>query len=137
MKKELNERQMKLYAYLLSSDLVSREQLADDLKAYYPRCYETSRVENSTAFRLMRADIVKINNSSTQRKIISVIDKGKFVGYKLADSREELMLKIMKIDDKLAKLGKQKKNLIKAIRENGKTRFASESEVKVINTYGN
>lgn len=131
---ELNERQKKLYAYLLAHNTcVSREKIGMDLSIDYPRAYEKSNELNSGAWRLLRSDIAKINNSNSQCKIISVKEHGKLKGYKIANEYEELRMKLRSIDRQLSRLGKEKASLLRALRNDKQYRIASETSIKEIN----
>lgn len=81
----LNERQLKLYNYLLNrSDWANRVEILDDLKEVYDYTPSGSLYNNSAASLLTR-DIKELNNSPDVRKLIIYNSK---LGIKIAEKEE-------------------------------------------------
>lgn len=133
---ELNKRQIELYNYLFRqmqhTEYVSKFILMLDLEEYYHRHEETNSIHNSAAYRLLRRDIEKINNSTAQYVIVSYKEKGKLVGYKLASSNQEINDLAEKKQRKAKKELAKARRLHKKAMNNGQLRFASGSTTKEI-----
>lgn len=91
MTKVLNDRALALYKYLLESKRAFLGEIMEDLDNYYKRSEERTDKHNSSALRKLRKDVVDVNDSNSQYAILPIKEKGKTVGYRLADSTEAIL----------------------------------------------
>lgn len=129
----LNERQLALYKYMNDhTGIINRFVLMVDMEKWYHRQHETSNIQNSSAYRLLRRDIVAINKSNAQYTIVPVKVKGKLLGYKLADAKEEVQKEIDRLRSTAFKKMLRAAILAKKLRNDGQIRIAGESELKTV-----
>lgn len=129
--KELNERQLKLYAKLKDGGRLTVDEILERMPEYnaYP-----SEWANKRALCLLRHDIVKVNDADTEMPIVHIIDEdGMLTGYKIA-SAEEVQDKIEGDIRHAMKLLKHASKLKAKASNNGQLRISAEG-LKVINAF--
>ena len=129
----LNQRQKKLYAFLLEKSTdnryISKEEISTALSELYPRDEEKTNEHSSGAFALIRKDIRAINGSDAYKIVVSSKK-----GYKIANKKEalEFIDRRFKRDLKSLKINW---NLKSKIANDGQYRMASEDTWKEIKTF--
>ena len=129
----LNQRQKKLYAFLLEKSTTNRyipkEEICTALGELYPRNEEKTNEHSSGAFALIRKDIRAINGSDAYKIVVSSNK-----GYKIATKQEalEFIDRRFKRDLKSLKINWNLKN---KIANDGQYRMASEDMWKEIKTF--
>ena len=129
----LNQRQKKLYAFLLEKSTdnryISKEEISTALSELYPRNKEKTNEHSSVAFGLITKDIRAINGSDAYKIVVSSKK-----GYKIANKQEalEFIDRRFKRDLKSLKINWNLKN---KIANDGQYRMASEDMWKEIKTF--
>lgn len=88
---ELNNRQIELYGLMRKAKSISIPSIFLKMDHHYHRYEEKSSKANSSAYRKLRADVLKINKSKSQYAILPIKKGGKTTGYKLADANELIL----------------------------------------------
>lgn len=132
MTKGLNTRQLDLYKFFIEHDFSSLEGIFFRLDKYYDRASETCVIANSTAYRLLRKDIEDINLSNSQYAILPMKEKGRVVGYKLAEKNEEILSRADNYHQRAMRYLQKEKELRKKVRNDNQVRIANETELKII-----
>lgn len=132
---ELNNRQKKLYQFLLdksdSNRFISKDEICTTLSKFYPRNEENSTVNNSTAFRQLRKDIREINRSDVEKIVIYDMTDG---GYKIADEKEAIEF----IDSRFRKDLRSLKinwNLRRKVGNNNQLQAKNENLLEFVKTF--
>lgn len=129
----LNQRQKKLYAFLLEKSTtnryISKEEICTALSELYPRNKERTSEHSSVAFGLIRKDIRAINGSDAYKIVVSSKK-----GYKIATKQEalEFIDRRFKRDLKSLKINW---NLKSKIANDGQYRISSEDMWEEVKTF--
>ena len=132
--KELNNRQINLYNYLLSkyeeNEYISKKQICNDLPYEYPRHLENHNNEGnkSVAYANISKDIRVLNESDIRHIIIS-----NHKGFKIANEEEAIRYIYGKKFSALRKL-KDSNILEKKLIKDGQLTF-NNNELEEINTF--
>lgn len=137
----LNERQIILYEFVCN-------QTADDGFAYlgdiadyvygefkplseYPN---RSEWRNQHSLKTLQTDILRINKSDAQHRIVPVKHSNKLIGYKIADA-DELDKRIEKYKKEALNKWIKARELEIAKKNNGQFRFTADDAIKEIKAY--
>lgn len=133
---ELKQRQVELYQYMVFNKnfhpYQSLVRIMIDLDHLYHRKEEKSAPINSTAYRQLRGDIEAINKSTSQYAIVSVKEKGKLKGYKVAERNTEILKAAEKHKNRALREFKRYWALVEKVSNDGQMRIAGESTLAEI-----
>jgi hypothetical protein len=128
----MNERQQKLYQFLLdkssTNQYISKEEICYNLPKFYPRFEEKSNEHNSRSFALIRRDVRAINRSDVEKIIVSSKK-----GYKIANKEEAIEFINKRFRRDLSSL-KTNWNLKRKVGLNNQVKMEKEM-LKVVRTY--
>jgi hypothetical protein len=128
----MNERQQKLYQFLLdkssTNQYISKEEICYNLPKFYPRFEEKSNEHNSRSFALIRRDVRAINRSDVEKIIVSSKK-----GYKIANKEEAIEFINKRFRRDLSSL-KTNWNLKRKVGLNNQVKMEKEM-LKVVKTY--
>ena len=93
-----------------------------------------SEWRDQNSIKSMRDDVVAINKSETEHKIVPVKHSGRLIGYKIADE-EELDQRIEKYKRERLRKWIKASELDAARKNNGQLRFSADERIKEIKTY--
>lgn len=123
VKTDLTTRQYRLLDYLNERpEGATKEQIAFDLATWYPRCLETCKPENSSAFRKIRRDINALQNSEITQGVYACIH-GRYK--RLTEPEFEHF--IAKEKEKINRLGQKIKSIIEKTNLDGQTRLWNDT----------
>ena len=131
MTKQLNDRAIELYKYLLERQRATLPMIMRELDEIYHRSEERSTVRNSTAHRQLRKDVEEINNSNSQYAVLPMKENGKTYGYRLADSNEAILDRADNYHQRALRYLRKEYALRKKVKNDGQLRL-SRDDVKVI-----
>ena len=137
----LNEKQIIAYEFICN-------QTADDGFAYLGDLAETvygdfkplsdypnrSAWRNQYSLKALQKDILRINKSDAQHKVVPVKHSKKLIGYKIADA-EELDKRIEKYKREALRKWVKARELEVARKNNGQYRFTADDVIKEIKAY--
>lgn len=137
----LNEKQIIAYEFICN-------QTADDGFAYLGDLAETvygdfkplsdypnrSAWRNQYSLKALQKDILRINKSDAQHRVVPVKHSGKLIGYKIADA-EELDKRIEKYKREALRKWIKARELEVAKKNNGQYRFTADDVIKEIKAY--
>lgn len=89
---------------------------------------------NQPSLKAMQVDVLEINKSDSQYKIVPVKHSNKLIGYKIADE-EELDKRIEKYRREALRKWMKAKELEVAKKNNGQYRFTADDVIKEIKAY--
>jgi hypothetical protein len=128
----MNERQQKLYQFLLdkssTNQYISKEEICYNLPKFYPRFEEKSNEHNSRSFALIRRDVRAINRSDVEKIVVSSKK-----GYKIANKEEAIEFINKRFRRDLSSL-KTNWNLKRKVGLNNQVKMEKEM-LKVVRTY--
>lgn len=128
----MNERQQKLYQFLLdkssTNQYISKEEICYNLPKFYPRFEEKSNEHNSRSFALIRRDVRAINRSDVEKIVVSSKK-----GYKIANKEEAIEFINKRFRRDLSSL-KTNWNLKRKVGLNNQIKMEKEM-LKVVRTY--
>jgi hypothetical protein len=128
----MNERQQKLYQFLLdkssTNQYISKEEICYNLPKFYPRFEEKSNEHNSRAYSKIRDDVRAINRSDVEKIIVSSKK-----GYKIANKEEAIEFINKRFRRDLSSL-KTNWNLKRKVGLNNQVKMEKEM-LKVVKTY--
>ena len=131
----MNERQQKLYQFLLdkssTNQYISKEEICYNLPEFYPRFEEKSNEHNSRSFALIRRDVRAINRSDVEDVEKIVVSSKK--GYKIANKEEAIEFINKRFKRDLSSL-KTNWNLKRKVGLNNQVKMEKEM-LKVVRTY--
>ena len=127
----LNERQLKLYNYLLNrNSWANRIDILNDLKEDYDFVDNGNLYRNSSA-KLLTEDIKKLNDNSDVRKLIIYNSK---LGIKIADEQEarEFLMR-----DYISNMKRLQKHyfLEEKLNKDGQITITKDGKLKVLRTF--
>ena len=131
MTKQLNDRALELYKYLLERQRATLPMIMRELDEIYHRSTENSTIRNSTAHRQLRKDVEEINNSNSQYAVLPMKENGKTYGYRLADSNEAILERADNYHQRALRYLRKEYALRKKVKNDGQLRL-SRDDVKVI-----
>ena len=137
----LNEKQIIAYEFICSQTEDYGFAYLDELaETVYGEFHPLTEYPNRSAWRnqyslkALQKDILQINKSDAQHRVVPVKHSGKLIGYKIADS-EELDKRIEKYKREALNKWIKARELEAAKKNNGQYRFTADDVIKEIKTY--
>ena len=137
----LNERQVMLYGFICNMTAYDGfAYLKDIALAVYgnftPLSAYTSRSDwrNQWSLKALQSDVLAINKSDAEKRIVPVKHSGKLIGYKIADA-EDLDKRIEKYKREALNKWIKARELELARKNNGQLRYTAEDRLKEIKAY--
>lgn len=137
----LNERQIMLYGFICNMTAYDGfAYLKDIALAVYgnftPLSAYTSRSDwrNQWSLKALQSDVLAINKSDAEKRIVPVKHSNKLIGYKIADA-EDLDKRIEKYKREALNKWIKARELELARKNNGQLRYTAEDRVKEIKAY--
>lgn len=137
----LNERQVMLYGFICNMTAYDGfAYLKDIALAVYgnftPLSAYTSRSDwrNQWSLKALQSDVLAINKSDAEKRIVPVKHSNKLIGYKIADA-EDLDKRIEKYKREALNKWIKARELELARKNNGQLRYTAEDRIKEIKAY--
>lgn len=137
----LNDRQVMLYGFICNMTAYDGfAYLKDIALAVYgnftPLSAYTSRSDwrNQWSLKALQSDVLAINKSDAEKRIVPVKHSGKLIGYKIADA-EDLDKRIEKYKREALNKWIKARELELARKNNGQLRYTAEERLKEIKAY--
>lgn len=137
----LNDRQVMLYGFICNMTAYDGfAYLKDIALAVYgnfkPLSEYTSRSDwrNQHSLKALQSDVLAINKSDAEKRIVPVKHSGKLIGYKIADA-EDLDKRIEKYKREALNKWIKARELELARKNNGQLRYTAEDRLKEIKAY--
>lgn len=137
----LNERQVMLYGFICNMTAYDGfAYLKDIALAVYgnftPLSAYTSRSDwrNQWSLKALQSDVLAINKSDAEKRVVPVKHSGKLIGYKIADA-EDLDKRIEKYKREALNKWIKARELELARKNNGQLRYTAEERLKEIKAY--
>ena len=137
----LNDRQVMLYGFICNMTAYDGfAYLKDIALAVYgnftPLSAYTSRSDwrNQWSLKALQSDVLAINKSDAEKRIVPVKHSGKLIGYKIADA-EDLDKRIEKYKREALNKWIKARELELARKNNGQLRYTAEDRIKEIKAY--
>ena len=137
----LNDRQVMLYGFICNMTAYDGfAYLKDIALAVYgnfkPLSEYTSRSDwrNQHSLKALQSDVLAINKSDAEKRIVPVKHSGKLIGYKIADA-EDLEKRIEKYKREALNKWIKARELELARKNNGQLRYTAEDRLKEIKAY--
>lgn len=137
----LNDRQVMLYGFICNMTAYDGfAYLKDIALAVYgnfkPLSEYTSRSDwrNQHSLKALQSDVLAINKSDAEKRVVPVKHSGKLIGYKIADA-EDLDKRIEKYKREALNKWIKARELELARKNNGQLRYTSEDRLKEIKAY--
>lgn len=137
----LNDRQIMLYGFICNMTAYDGfAYLKDIALAVYgnfkPLSEYTSRSDwrNQHSLKALQSDVLAINKSDAEKRIVPVKHSGKLIGYKIADA-EDLEKRIEKYKREALNKWIKARELELARKNNGQLRYTAEDRLKEIKAY--
>lgn len=137
----LNDRQVMLYGFICNMTAYDGfAYLKDIALAVYgnfkPLSEYTSRSDwrNQHSLKALQSDVLAINKSDAEKRIVPVKHSGKLIGYKIADA-EDLDKRIEKYKREALNKWIKARELELARKNNGQLRYTAEDRIKEIKAY--
>ena len=137
----LNDRQVMLYGFICNMTAYDGfAYLKDIALAVYgnfkPLSEYTSRSDwrNQHSLKVLQSDVLAINKSDAEKRIVPVKHSRKLIGYKIADA-EDLDKRIEKYKREALNKWIKAKELELARKNNGQLRYTAEDRLKEIKAY--
>lgn len=139
----LNERELLLYEFICNSTADDGfAYLSDICEAVYGKFEPLSKYPNRSAWRnqyslkALQIDVLAINRSDAEKRIVPVKHSGKLIGYKIGDN-EDLQKRYEKYHREGIRKLLKAKQIEAAIKGNGQLRFTEEDVIKEVKAYLN
>lgn len=137
----LNDRQVMLYGFICNMTAYDGfAYLKDIALAVYgnfkPLSEYTSRSDwrNQHSLKALQSDVLAINKSDAEKRIVPVKHSNKLIGYKIADA-EDLNKRIEKYKREALNKWIKARELELARKNNGQLRYTAEDRIKEIKAY--
>lgn len=137
----LNDRQVMLYGFICNMTAYDGfAYLKDIALAVYgnftPLSAYTSRSDwrNQWSLKALQSDVLAINKSDAEKRVVPVKHSGKLIGYKIADA-EDLDKRIEKYKREALNKWIKARELELARKNNGQLRYTAEDRIKEIKAY--
>lgn len=137
----LNDRQVMLYGFICNMTAYDGfAYLKDIALAVYgdfkPLSEYTSRSDwrNQHSLKALQSDVLAINKSDAEKRVVPVKHSGKLIGYKIADA-EDLDKRIEKYKREALNKWIKARELELARKNNGQLRYTAEDRLKEIKAY--
>lgn len=137
----LNDRQVMLYGFICNMTAYDGfAYLKDIALAVYgdfkPLSEYTSRSDwrNQHSLKALQSDVLAINKSDAEKRVVPVKHSGKLIGYKIADA-EDLDKRIEKYKREALNKWIKARELELARKNNGQLRYTAEDRIKEIKAY--
>lgn len=137
----LNDRQVMLYGFICNMTAYDGfAYLKDIALAVYgnftPLSAYTSRSDwrNQWSLKALQSDVLAINKSDAEKRIVPVKHSNKLIGYKIADA-EDLDKRIEKYKREALNKWIKARELELARKNNGQLRYTAEDRLKEIKAY--
>lgn len=137
----LNDRQVMLYGFICNMTAYDGfAYLKDIALAVYgnfkPLSEYTSRSDwrNQHSLKALQSDVLAINKSDAEKRIVPVKHSNKLIGYKIADA-EDLDKRIEKYKREALNKWIKARELELARKNNGQLRYTAEDRLKEIKAY--
>lgn len=137
----LNDRQLLLYRFICNMTAYDGfAYLKDIALAVYgnfkPLSEYTSRSDwrNQHSLKALQSDVLAINKSDAEKRVVPVKHSGKLIGYKIADA-EDLDKRIEKYKREALNKWIKARELELARKNNGQLRYTAEDRLKEIKAY--
>ena len=137
----LNDRQVMLYGFICNMTAYDGfAYLKDIALAVYgnfkPLSEYTSRSDwrNQWSLKALQSDVLAINKSDAEKRVVPVKHSGKLIGYKIADA-EDLDKRIEKYKREALNKWIKARELELARKNNGQLRYTAEDRLKEIKAY--
>lgn len=137
----LNDRQVMLYGFICNMTAYDGfAYLKDIALAVYgnftPLSAYTSRSDwrNQHSLKALQSDVLAINKSDAEKRIVPVKHSGKLIGYKIADA-EDLDKRIEKYKREALNKWIKARELELARKNNSQLRYTAEDRIKEIKAY--
>lgn len=137
----LNDRQIMLYGFICNMTAYDGfAYLKDIALAVYgnfkPLSEYTSRSDwrNQHSLKALQSDVLAINKSDAEKRVVPVKHSGKLIGYKIADA-EDLDKRIEKYKREALNKWIKARELELARKNNGQLRYTAEDRLKEIKAY--
>ena len=137
----LNDRQVMLYGFICNMTAYDGfAYLKDIALAVYgnftPLSAYTSRSDwrNQWSLKALQSDVLAINKSDAEKRVVPVKHSGKLIGYKIADA-EDLDKRIEKYKREALNKWIKARELELARKNNGQLRYTAEERLKEIKAY--
>lgn len=137
----LNDRQVMLYGFICNMTAYDGfAYLKDIALAVYgnftPLSAYTSRSDwrNQWSLKALQSDVLAINKSDAEKRIVPVKHSNKLIGYKIADA-EDLDKRIEKYKREALNKWIKARELELARKNNGQLRYTAEDRIKEIKAY--
>ena len=137
----LNDRQVMLYGFICNMTAYDGfAYLKDIALAVYgdfkPLSEYTSRSDwrNQHSLKALQSDVLAINKSDAEKRIVPVKHSNKLIGYKIADA-EDLDKRIEKYKREALNKWIKARELELARKNNGQLRYTAEDRIKEIKAY--
>lgn len=137
----LNDRQVMLYGFICNMTAYDGfAYLKDIALAVYgnfkPLSEYTSRSDwrNQHSLKALQSDVLAINKSDAEKRIVPVKHSNKLIGYKIADA-EDLEKRIEKYKREALNKWIKARELELARKNNGQLRYTAEDRIKEIKAY--
>lgn len=137
----LNDRQVMLYGFICNMTAYDGfAYLKDIALAVYgnftPLSAYTSRSDwrNQWSLKALQSDVLAINKSDAEKRIVPVKHSNKLIGYKIADA-EDLEKRIEKYKREALNKWIKARELELARKNNGQLRYTAEDRLKEIKAY--
>ena len=137
----LNDRQVMLYGFICNMTAYDGfAYLKDIALAVYgnfkPLSEYTSRSDwrNQHSLKALQSDVLAINKSDAEKRVVPVKHSGKLIGYKIADA-DDLDKRIEKYKREALNKWIKARELELARKNNGQLRYTAEERIKEIKAY--
>lgn len=137
----LNDRQVLLYRFICNMTAYDGFAYLKDIALciygeFKPLSEYTSRSDwrNQHSLKALQSDVLAINKSDAEKRIVPVKHSNKLIGYKIADA-EDLDKRIEKYKREALNKWIKARELELARKNNGQLRYTAEERIKEIKAY--